>query len=157
MLTVRTLADLANHVGTELGVSDWLLVDQPMIDQFAAVTGDRNWYHVDVERAARELPGGRTLAHGMLTQSLSIGLASQILRVTHHGRALNYGTNKVRYPEPVYVGARVRLRMKMLSAVPEKGGLMLTRQYVMELEGAQRPAMIAEMQTLVYDTPVDAA
>ncbi len=150
MIVVETLNELAAHVGRDLGVSDWVSLDQKMIDAFAEVTGDRNWYHVDVERARRELPGGKTIAHGLLTLSLIPGLAPQIVRVRNHGRALNYGFNKVRYPAPVPVDSRLRLHMVVNSADPVDGGTMLVRAYTMELEGANKPAAVAEMLTLVY-------
>jgi acyl dehydratase len=149
MLVLRTLAGLAGHVGEQLGSSDWLAVDQLMIDRFAELTGDRNWYHVDVTRARKELPGGRTIAHGLLTLSLVPGLGSQIVQVTHPGRALNYGLNKVRFPAPVPVDSRLRLHMSVRSADMEARGLMILRDCRMELEGSERPAMTAEMLTLV--------
>ncbi|MDO8704367.1 MAG: MaoC family dehydratase [Sulfuricaulis sp.] len=152
MLTVRSLIELRDHIGLTLPPSDWLLIDQKMIDDFSQLTGDKNWYHVDVERAKRELPGGKTLAHGLLTLSLIPGMASQIVRVTHHGRALNYGFEKVRYPAPVHADSRVRLHMTVLSAVADKGGIMLTRRYVMELEGSERPAMSADMLSLIFES-----
>ncbi len=101
--------------GAEIGCNDWVTIDQPLIDRFADVTGDRNWYHVDLERAARELPGGRPIAHGLLTLSLVPGLAGQIVQVRRHGRAFNYGFDRVRYPVPVAAGDRVRLRMLVLA------------------------------------------
>jgi len=152
MVCVDTLAELARHVGEDLGTSKWLTIDQKMIDAFAGLTGDRNWYHCDIERAASELPGGRTIAHGLLTLSLVPGMARQIVEVRNHGRAFNYGLNKVRYPAPVPAGSRVRLRMKVLSAEAQDAGTMLCRSYTMELEGSAKPAMIAEMLTLIITT-----
>jgi acyl dehydratase len=149
MTSVDTLAELAAYVGQDLGCSDWVTVDQVMIDRFAELTGDRNWYHVDIERAARELPDGKTIAHGLLTLSLVPGLGGQIVEVRRHGRAFNYGLDKVRYPAPVQAGARVRLRMKVTDASEVPGGTMLNRLLTMELEGSAKPAMVAEMLTLV--------
>lgn len=149
MLEVDNLAQLADHVGDDLGCSDWLRVDQPMIDAFAELTGDRNWYHVDIDRAARELPDGRTIAHGLLTLSLVPGLASQIVVVRRHGHAFNYGFDKVRYPAPVQAGARVRLHMQVAGAERVAKGTLLRRRYTMELEGAAKPAMVAEMLSLI--------
>ena len=149
MLSVDSLAELAEHVGQEIGCSDWVTIDQPLIDRFAELTGDRNWYHVDRERAARELPGGLPIAHGLLTLSLVPGLAGQIVQVRHHGRAFNYGFDRVRYPVPVAAGDRVRLRMWVLAADPAPGGTMLKRRYTMELEGADKPAMVADMLSLI--------
>lgn len=149
MISVDTLAELAQHVGEDLGASDWLTIDQKMIDAFGELTGDRNWYHCDLERAARELPGGRTIAHGLLTLALVPGMAGQIVEVRRHGRAFNYGLNKVRYPAPVPADSRVRLRMKVISAEPHAADTMLCRGYTMELEGSAKPAMIAEMLSLI--------
>ena len=127
MISVDTLAELSLHVGQDLGPSDWLTIDQKMIDAFAEITGDRNWYHCDIERAARELPGGRTIAHGLLTLALVPGMAGQIVEVRRHGRAYNYGFDKVRYPAPVPAGSRVRLHMNVLSAEPQATGTLLRR------------------------------
>jgi acyl dehydratase len=149
MISVDTLAELAQHIGDDLGASGWLTIDQKMIDAFAALTGDRNWYHCDLERAARELPGGRTIAHGLLTLALVPGMAGQIVEVRRHGRAFNYGLNKVRFPAPVPADSRVRLRMKVISAEPQAAGTMLCRGYTMELEDSAKPAMIAEMLSLI--------
>ena len=148
-LTVDTLADLTAHVGRDIGHSDWVTIDQDLIDRFAELTGDRNWYHVDRERAAREVPGGLPIAHGLLTLSLVPGLAGQIVQVRRHGRAYNYGFDKVRYPVPVAAGDRVRLHMHVLSAEPTPGGTMLKRRYTMEREGSAKPAMVAEMLSLI--------
>ncbi len=149
MITVDTLADLRDYIGQDFGTSDWVTIDQAMIDRFADVTGDRNWYHVDIERAARELPGGRTIAHGLLTLSLVPGLAQQIVAVRRHGRAFNYGFDKVRYPVEVSAGDRVRLHMTVIAADPAPAGTMLKRRYTMEREGAAKPAMVAEMLSLI--------
>lgn len=147
-LEIDTLADLQNHIGERLGPSDWVLVDQNMIDGFADVTGDRNWYHLDVGRARRELPGGETIAHGLLTLSLAPGLSGQLLNIRNHGRALNYGLNKVRFPVPVPAGGRVRLYMTIARIEDAHGGRLITKEYFMELEGAEKPAMVAEILTL---------
>lgn len=150
MITVETLHELTAHIGRDLGASDWVTIDQKMIDGFAEITGDRNWYHVDIERARRELPEGKTIAHGLLTLSLIPGLAPQIVRVRNHGRALNYGLNKVRFPAPVPVDSRLRLHMAVRSAEPADGGTMIMRGYTMELEGSAKPALVAEMLTFIY-------
>ncbi|MFT3820865.1 MAG: MaoC family dehydratase [Rubrivivax sp.] len=149
MLSVDTLAELAAHVGRDVGCSGWITIEQALIDRFADVTGDRNWYHVDRERAARELPGGLPIAHGLLTLSLVPGLAAQIVEVRRHGRAFNYGFDRVRFPQPVAAGDRVRLHMHVLAADAVPGGTMLKRRYTMEREGAAKPAMVAEMLSLI--------
>ncbi|MDR7097457.1 MaoC family dehydratase [Hydrogenophaga laconesensis] len=157
MLTIDTQMDLTNHVGEEIGCSDWVTIDQKMIDDFAALTGDRNWYHVDRERASRELPGGKPIAHGLLTLSLVPGLAAQIVQVRHRSLAFNYGSDKVRYPKPVPAGSRIRLRMKIVSAEPADKGTLLVRRYTMELEGSTKPAMVADMLSLIVAPTAPAA
>lgn len=149
MVLVDTLLDLADFVGQDLEPSPWLTVDQSMISRFADVTDDHNWTHVDLERAARDNPDGKTIAHGLLTLSLVVGLAGKILQVRRQVRAFNYGFDKVRFTQPVPVDSRVRLHMKVLSVERRPTGLMIRRQFTMELEGAQRPAMVAEMLSLV--------
>ncbi|MBM3598158.1 MAG: MaoC family dehydratase [Alphaproteobacteria bacterium] len=143
-------AALKPLVGQELGLSDWLMVDQARIDGFARVTGDDQWIHVDVERAKGEMPGGRTIAHGYLTLSLIPILARQIL-MFEHGRRVNYGLNRVRFTSTVPSGARIRLRMKLVAAddVPDSG-IRLTFESTMELEGGARPALVAEHMTIAY-------
>src|SRR5207249_5806475 len=106
-LKVEYPKDLLKLVGTELGPSEWVTVDQAMIDKFADATGDHQWIHVDVERAKREMPGGKTIAHGYLTLSLVPRMASTLLEVTHRSRGINYGSNKVRFISPVPAGARI--------------------------------------------------
>src|SRR5499426_589718 len=127
MLIVETPQDLKKHIGKKLGPSEWLTVDQPMIDKFAEATGDHQWIHVDVERAKREMPGGKTIAHGYLTLSLLPRLAPTLMKVQKRSRGVNYGSNKVRFISPVPAGARVRLRQRLVNAEPTKdGGLRIT-------------------------------
>src|SRR2546428_2032399 len=103
-LKVEYPKDLLKLVGRELGPSEWVTVDQAMIDKFADATGDHQWIHVDVDRAKREMPGGKTIAHGYLTLSLVPRMASTLLEVTHRSRGINYGSNKVRFISPVPAG-----------------------------------------------------
>src|SRR5438093_9233710 len=112
-LKVEYPKDLLKLVGRELGPSEWVTVDQAMIDKFADATGDHQWIHVDVERAKREMPGGKTIAHGYLTLSLVPRMASTLLEVTHRSRGINYGSNKVRFISPVPAGAPLPLRPRM--------------------------------------------
>jgi acyl dehydratase len=138
-------------VGKELGPSEWLTVTQEMIDKFAEATGDHQWIHVDVERAKRELPGGKTIAHGYLTLSLLPRLAPTLLKVEQRRRGLNYGSNRVRFTAPVPAGARIRLRQKLLKVEPvEDNGMRVTSEMTMEVEGNPRPAMVAETLSIVY-------
>ncbi len=146
-----SLADYETHIGKVLEPSPWVTIDQKMIDAFGEATGDRNWYHVDVERAARELPGGRTIAHGLLTLSLVPHMASQIVSVRRRGRAFNYGFDRVRFPAPVPADSRLRLHLTIMGVERKKGGLFIRNGYSMELEGEAKPALSAEMMVLAYD------
>src|SRR6202162_2112271 len=105
MLEVERAADLKAYEGKEVGVSDWYTVTQEQIDKFADATGDHQWIHIDVERAKKELPGGKTIAHGYLTLSLLPMLAAGIMRVTGVSRGINYGSNKLRFTNMVPVGS----------------------------------------------------
>jgi acyl dehydratase len=151
MLTVEKPQDLLQHVGKELGPSEWLTVTQEMIDKFADATGDHQWIHVDVERAKKEMPGGKTIAHGYLTLSLLPQLAPTLMKIEKRRRGLNYGSNRVRFTAPVPAGARVRLRQKLVKIEPvEDNGFRVTSEMTMEVEGNPRPAMVAETLGIVY-------
>jgi acyl dehydratase len=150
-LTVEKPQDLAKHVGQELGPSDWMTVDQAMIDKFAEATGDHQWIHVDVERAKREMPGGKTIAHGYLTLSLVPRLAQTLVKVTEVSRGVNYGSNKVRFTSVVPAGARIRLHQKIVKVEPVEGnGVRVTSEVKMEVEGQERPALVAEIMGIRY-------
>jgi acyl dehydratase len=139
------LDNLQACVGRELGVSDWLTIDQSRIDQFAECTGDHQWIHVDVERARRESPFGGPVAHGYLTLSLLAPTALEVfIRPAGITQAFNYGLDRVRFISPVRVGARVRNRIKLLSA-EEKGGsrVLLSTDNTIEIEGEDKPALTA--------------
>jgi acyl dehydratase len=151
MLTVETPKDLLALVGKTLGPSPWITVDQPMIDTFADATGDHQWIHVDVERAKREMPGGTTIAHGYLTLSLVPRMAATLLQVTTRSRGLNYGSNKVRFTNAVPAGARVRLRQRVVNAEEVAGnGVRLTSEMTVEIDGQERPALVAEILSISY-------
>jgi acyl dehydratase len=145
--TAETLPGL---VGQEVGVSDWLTIDQERIDTFARATGDLQWIHVDVERAKRELPGGKTIAHGFLTLSLIPLLTKSILPIEGVKQGINYGSDKVRFTHMVPVGSRIRARQKVKSVTPKGGGLQVTDEVTIEIEGEERPACIAEVIRLLY-------
>ena len=117
--------DMKNHLGEEFGVSEWVTVDQQMIDKFAEATGDHQWIHVDVQRAKNEMPDGKTIAHGFLTLSLVPRLGANIWKIENRSRGVNYGLNKLRFTAPVPEGARVRLSQKLLNAedVKNEGGV----------------------------------
>ena len=151
MLEVERAADMKAYEGKEVGVSDWYTVTQEQIDKFADATGDHQWIHVDVERAKKEMPGGRTIAHGFLTLSLIPMLNHQISHINNVRNGINYGCNKVRFTSPVPAGAKVRARSKLLAADPmDGGGVRLTNQVTVEIEGQERPACVAETRSIVY-------
>ncbi len=149
-MPARTVAyaDVQSLVGQEVGVSDWAEVTQERVNQFAEATGDHQWIHVDVERATREIGG--PIAHGYLTLSLIPMLGAQILSVSGVTRGINYGCNKVRFTGMVRVGKRVRMRQTLVAAEPKSGGLQLTSECVIEIEGEERPACVAETLSVIY-------
>jgi acyl dehydratase len=130
--------------GQEVGVSDWMTIDQARIEKFAEATDDFQWIHVDKERAARELPDGKTIAHGYLTLALIPALTGNFVKVDNLARALNFGCNKVRFYTMVPNGARVRGRATVLQARKRGGALHLTSEVRIEVEGERKPACIAE-------------
>jgi acyl dehydratase len=140
--------DVGTLVGQETGVSDWVQITQERVNQFAEATGDHQWIHVDVERAAKEMGG--TIAHGYLTLSLIPFLSAGMLNIKGVVRGINYGSDKVRFTNMVKVGARVRLRQKLIGAEPKSGGLQLRNECTIEIEGQERPACVAETITVVY-------
>jgi acyl dehydratase len=145
--TFETVAALA---GQEIGVSDWVLVDQDRINKFADATGDHQWIHVDVERAKKEMPGGKTIAHGYLTLSLIPWLTGGMMRVEGVTRGINYGSNKIRFTNMVPVGSKVRARAKLVSAEARAGGMQLVNEVTIEIDGQDRPACVAETISLIY-------
>jgi len=156
MVVLDRPADLQEWVGKEIGVSDWLAIDQSRIDDFARLSGDDHWIHVDVERARREMPDGKTIAHGFLTLSLIPYLVRSVYVITHRGRGLNYGTNRVRFVHPVQVGDQVRLRQRIKAVERGEGGgqegaTRVVSECTIEIEGKPRPAVVAEFLMLVYD------
>lgn len=151
MLILQTPSDFLAHVGRPLGTSDWMTVDQARIDAFAEATGDDFWIHVDVERASREMPGGKTIAHGLLMLGLVPLLQRQVFRVERRGKGLNYGSDRVRYTAQVPVGSRVRLRQAVKAAEVLASGTRVVTECVIELEGSERPAVVAEFILLLQD------
>jgi len=143
-MTTSTMAELPSLKGKELGTSPWIEITQERVNTFADATDDHQWIHVDVERAKKESPFGGPVAHGYLTLSLLIPLWLQVLTVTDATAAVNYGLNKVRFPSPVPVGAKIRLIATLTDVEEVKGGLQLTVSAVIELEGGDKPACVAE-------------
>jgi acyl dehydratase len=138
--------ELRAAVGTELGVSDWVTVDQTRIDTFADATGDHQWIHVDEERA-KAGPFGTTIAHGFLTLSLLPVLISQVYRIDNTRMGINYGLNRVRFTSPVPVGSKVRGNIDLIDVADVTGGVQITVKVTVEIEGSERPALVAEWLT----------
>jgi NADPH:quinone reductase-like Zn-dependent oxidoreductase/acyl dehydratase len=149
--TTGHLKDLQQLIGKQLGPGEWLTITAPMIQEFAKLTGDDQWIHVDTERAAKELPGGRIIAHGFFTLSLIIQQLYQLIDSSSVKKMLNYGTNKVRFITPVEAGKRVRLHATIAHTEPGKqGGTLLFIQCSMEVEHAEKPACAAELVSLIF-------
>lgn len=145
-----TFEELPSLVGQETGVSDWVTIDQDRIDKFAEATGDHQWIHVDVARAAKEMPGGKTIAHGYLTVSLIPWLTGNFLKVEGVTRGINYGSNKTRFTNMVPVGSRVRARSRLIAVEPRGGGMQLTSEVTIEIEGQKRPACVTESIGILF-------
>ncbi|WP_028849493.1 MaoC family dehydratase [Thermocrispum municipale] len=143
-----SLDDIRDAIGTPLGPTEWFPVDQQRIDMFAEATGDHQWIHVDRERAAQG-PFGKTIAHGYLTLSLIPQFAGQLFRLNFGSARLNYGLNKVRFPAPVPVDARVRATAEFVELRSVSAGEQLTTRFTIELEGSAKPACVAEALTLL--------
>ncbi|MCC7329471.1 MAG: MaoC family dehydratase [Gammaproteobacteria bacterium] len=147
---VRTIEDAKALVGQEIGVSDWVLVDQQRINRFAEATDDHQWIHVDTERARTAMPGGQTIAHGYLVLSLLPALMDRLVTMPTLQRAINYGLNKVRFKNPVPAGSRVRLRSVLLQAQKRAGALQVILENTIEIEGQAKPACVAEVIALYF-------
>jgi len=144
LYVISSIEDAKVLEGEEVGLSDWAVIDQNRIDQFAEATADYQWIHVDTERAAQQMPNGKTIAHGYLTLALIPALTSGFIDVQNLARAINFGVNKVRFYTPVPCGARVRGRAKILQARRRAGALLLTSEVRIEVEDERKPACVAE-------------
>ncbi|WP_433521440.1 MaoC family dehydratase [Nocardia pseudovaccinii] len=146
MRVFRSATEVLVAVGTELGHSEWLTITQDRVNRFAEATGDRQWIHVDVERATTQSPFGGPIAHGFLTLSLIPTLSAQIYRFDGVRLAVNYGSDKIRYPSPVPVGSKVQLTSTLSDAseLPD-GALQLSFTHTVSIVGRQKPAVVAEM------------
>ena len=149
MLTISGIDELRAKVGEELGVSDWHLVTQDEIDAFADATGDHQWIHVDPERAA-QTPWGSTIAHGLYTLSLGPKFTFAMFTIEGFALGLNYGYNKVRFPAPLPVNSRLRMRATLSSVDDVPGGVQLTITQTFEREGEEKPVCVAEAVSRMY-------
>ena len=148
MRTFSDLAELEAAVGEELGTTDWMEITQERVNLFAEATDDHQWIHVDEERA-KDGPFGGTIAHGYLTLSLLAHFNQELVRIETSGARLNYGLNKVRFPNPVKVGARIRCIATLTSLTDLPAGKQMVTNYVIEIEGETKPACVAEMVVLL--------
>jgi acyl dehydratase len=149
-MELQNIEDLERYKGKELVVSDWLEVTQSMIDTFADATGDRQWIHIDVERAKRESPFGTTIAHGFLTMSLLSHFLNNAVEFGGTRMGVNYGLNRLRFTAPVRVGSRLRARFKVNRVDAIDGGAQVTWDVTMECEGQDKPVLVAEWLTRRY-------
>jgi acyl dehydratase len=147
---IESIAQLAEYVGREVGASDWLEVSQERINQFAEATEDRQWIHIDVERAARESPFKETIAHGFLSLSLLSVLGKSAMSVGGVRMGINYGLNRVRFVSPVPAGARIRGRFTLATLEEIKGGAQATWKVTVERDGGDKPCCVAEWLVRYY-------
>ncbi len=150
MREIPSIATLKELAGQEVAVTDWVVVTQQRINQFAEATDDRQWIHLDPERARKETPFGGTIAHGFLTLSLLPMLLEQALHVGGVGMSINYGLNKVRFPMPLRAGGRIRGRIALQSVEDLAGCAQIVWLVTMECEGADKPVCVAETVVRVY-------
>ena len=148
MRVFTTLDEVAEAANTDIGSSEWVTIDQRRVNQFAEATGDHQWIHVDLERA-KTGPFGGTIAHGYLTLSLVPWLGSQVFKLQTPGAKLNYGVNKVRFPNPVLVGKRIRSHVTIGDVTDVPSGKQLTVRHTIEIEGEAKPACVAESVVLL--------
>ncbi|WP_028667553.1 MaoC family dehydratase [Runella zeae] len=152
MLIFATLSDFRAHLGKELGTSDWVMITQEMINDFAKATGDQQWIHVNAEMAAQYSPFKTTIAHGFLTLSLAPKFLYELYRVKSVKMGLNYGTNKVRFTTPVPTGSRIRMRATLKEIEDQQpNGIKTVIDAYFELEGSSKPACVAELITLMFE------
>jgi acyl dehydratase len=150
MKVFQTLQEVADKMGQELAISDWITITQERINQFADATGDHQWIHVDPQRASQG-PFGSTIAHGFLTLSLMPAFFDSAMKITQTRMAINYGVNKVRFTSPVPVGSKLRARISLKSAEPiEPNGFQMTYSVLVEREGSDKPVCVAETMARRY-------
>lgn len=149
-ITISSLEELGQWVGKEVATSDWLTVDQDRIDRFADATGDRQWIHVDVERARRETPFGSTVAHGYLTLSLANLFLPQLVEIKNMRMGVNYGCEKVRFPAPVKAGKRIRGRGEVVAADKAGEGVQATIRITIDIEGEPKPGCVVDTISRYY-------
>ncbi|MBM7816267.1 acyl dehydratase [Brevibacterium paucivorans] len=147
---INGVEELESLVGQPVGTGDWFEITQERVSQFADATDDHQWIHIDEERA-KEGPFGSTIAHGYLTLSLIAGLSPKIFTITGMKMMINYGLNKVRFPQPVPVGSRVRDVVELAEVNRKSSGVQVVMNHTVEIEGADKPACIAQTVTLMVE------
>lgn len=150
MIKLETAIDLTAYENQLIGRSQTVRIDQTMINQFADLTGDTHWIHVDTERAAHEMPDGKTIAHGMLVLSFAPKLKDDVFQITHRGKGLNYGYDRVRFIQPVQVGDEVRLAVTILSVEPHRAGTKITARH--DIENAATGDVVINAQNIILIT-----
>lgn len=151
MIKVNRVSDLQDYIGKELGVSDWVEIDEAKIQAFGSLTGDTHWVHMDGARAREQTPFGGVIAHGYLVLSIVTGLSKECYEVGSADRWMNYGLDRVRFTAVVTAGSRLRLRMTLMELEPQKHGTRLRFGCQIELEGSDRPAAVCEWICIAYE------
>jgi acyl dehydratase len=148
--TISSFEDFKVFEGQEIGVSEWLEVTQEQIDQFADATNDHQWIHVDVDRAKKEMPGSKTIAHGYLTLSMIPTMSSSFIEFKNLERAINYGVNRVRFTNPVPVNSKIRVRATVARVRQRSGAVHVIGETTVEIQGEEKPACVAETVSFYY-------
>ena len=151
MLSVKDPKELKNFKSFDLGYGDWVLIDQNLINDFAEVSGDNQWIHVDVKRAVTDMPEGQTIAHGLLTLCLSTKMGQEQLKIENTKLIINYGIDNLRFTSPVKVNSRIRMHSLIKDVTLRKDESILLRiKRVIEIEKQEKPAMVTETLSLIY-------
>ena len=148
--TISTFEDLKALEGQEIGISEWFSVTQEQINQFADATNDHQWIHVDVDRAKKEMPGSKTIAHGYLTLSMVPAMTASFIEFTNLERAINYGVNKVRFTNMVQVDSKIRARATISRVRQRSGAIQVISDTTVEIQGQEKPACVAETVSFYY-------
>tara|TARA_X000000368_G_scaffold123207_1_gene96581 strand:- start:249 stop:710 length:462 start_codon:yes stop_codon:yes gene_type:complete len=151
LLSIKDPKELKNFKSFDLGSGDWILIDQNLINEFAEVSGDNQWIHIDTERASTDMPGGQTIAHGLLTLCLSTKMSQEQLKIENTKLIINYGIDNLRFTSPVKVNSRIRMSSLIKDATERQDESILLRvKRVIEIEKQEKPAMVAETLSLIY-------
>ena len=150
--TITSFEDLLALEGQEIGISEWFDVSQEQINQFADATNDHQWIHVDIDRAKKEMPGSKTIAHGYLTLSMVPAMTATFIEFANLERAINYGVNKVRFTNMVPVDSKIRARATIMRVRQRSGSIQVIGETTVEIQGEEKPACVAETVSFYYFT-----